>query len=98
MRTTLTLEDDLAEALKERAHRSGRSFKEVVNETLRRGLAAGEGPEAAAEPFVVEAAARGFRPGVDPRRLNQLLDELEVGGFGRGGGSAGDGDDEGPAR
>lgn len=39
MRTTLTLDDDLFMALNERARATGRSFKEVVNEVLRRGLA-----------------------------------------------------------
>lgn len=38
MRTTLTLEDTIAEALKKRAYETDRSFKEVVNETLRAGL------------------------------------------------------------
>ena len=39
MRTTLTLDDDVAAKLKMEAHRAGRPFREVVNETLRRGLA-----------------------------------------------------------
>jgi Arc/MetJ family transcription regulator len=39
MRTTLTLDDDLAEALNRAARLTGRSFKAVVHETLRRGLA-----------------------------------------------------------
>ena len=39
MRTTLTLDDDLAEALNRAARLTGRSFKAVVNETLRRDLA-----------------------------------------------------------
>jgi len=34
MRTNLTIEDKLAEALKEAAYRSKKSFKEVVDETL----------------------------------------------------------------
>ncbi|MCY4421970.1 MAG: hypothetical protein OXC06_02750 [Acidimicrobiaceae bacterium] len=38
MRTTLTLDDDLAAALKEQAQRVGQPFKQVVNDTLRRGL------------------------------------------------------------
>jgi predicted transcriptional regulator len=38
MRTTLTLDDDLFMALNERARATGRSFKEVVNEAIRRGL------------------------------------------------------------
>jgi 3-methyladenine DNA glycosylase Tag len=40
MRTTLTIDDQLVRALKEAAHKSNKSFKEVVNETLRAGLAA----------------------------------------------------------
>ena len=40
MRTTLTIEDHLARALKERAHRTGKPFKQVVNEMLRAGLSA----------------------------------------------------------
>ena len=39
MRTTLTLDDDTAKRLKEIAYRTGRSFKSVVNESLRAGIA-----------------------------------------------------------
>jgi len=39
MRTTLTLDDDLAMALHERVRLTGRSFKDVVNEVVRQGLA-----------------------------------------------------------
>lgn len=78
MRTTLTLDDDLARDLKERARRSGRSFKEVVNEALRRALRSGEKPVSRPPRFVVEARACGFRRGVDPLKLNQLSDELEI--------------------
>jgi len=38
MRTTLTIDDQTAAELRERAHRSGKSFKQIVNETLRSGL------------------------------------------------------------
>lgn len=40
MRTTLTIDDQLARTLKALAHRSGQSFKDVVNDTLRSGLTA----------------------------------------------------------
>jgi hypothetical protein len=79
MRTTLTLDDDIAKTLQERARRSGESFKEVVNETLRRGLR-----EKAASPlprFEVKAKACGFHRGVDVLHLNQLNDELEIEDF-----------------
>ena len=82
MRTTLTLDDDLAEALNRLARHSGCSFKHVVNDTLRRGLAVGASPSPGDNPrFVVEPQACGFRPGIDPLRLNQLLDQLETEDF-----------------
>ena len=42
MRTTLTLDDDVAMLLNRRVQESGQSFKEVVNRVLRTGLLAGE--------------------------------------------------------
>ena len=39
MRTTLTIEDGIAAQLREIAHRSGKSFKAVVNDALRAGIA-----------------------------------------------------------
>jgi hypothetical protein len=39
MRTTLTLDDDVAAKLKADARRAGRPFRDIVNETLRNGLA-----------------------------------------------------------
>ena len=81
MRTTLTIDDDVATALKALAHSSGKTFKAVVNEVIRRGLMTGEKPVPDREPFRVEPARRGFLPGIDPLKLNQLVDELEVDGF-----------------
>ncbi len=78
MRTTLTLEDDVARRLTERTRLTGASFKQVVNETLRAGLEGAEKPAPPLPPFRVIPKAAGFRPGVDVRRLNQLNDELEA--------------------
>ena len=48
MRTTLTIEDRIARDLKKLAHRSGKPFKVVVNETLQAGLEAlGRAPDPA---------------------------------------------------
>jgi hypothetical protein len=74
-RTTLTLDDDLAQQLQERARRSGETFKSVLNATLRRGLRAEERPSRLPK-FVVKSKACGFQPGIDVLRLNQLNDEL----------------------
>jgi plasmid stability protein len=81
MRTTLTLDDDVARQLRRRAKGKHGGFKQVVNETLRRGLATGEKPAAEQPPFEVQAKHCGFRPGVDIFKLNQLLDEEEAGRF-----------------
>ena len=81
MRTTLTIDDDVATALKVLARNSGKTFKAVVNEVMRRGLTTGEKPAPAREPFRVASVRRGFLPGIDPLKLNQLVDELEVDEF-----------------
>lgn len=77
MRTTLTLDDDVAKKLKELARRGGVSFKEVVNSVLRRGLEARE-TSPRRERFTVDTFRSAFQPGVDPGHLNQLADDLEV--------------------
>ncbi len=77
MRTTLTLDDDLAGLLKQRARELGIPFREAVNRTIRAGL----GEEAAARrgraPKTIPHSF-GFRPGVDLDKLGQLADELEA--------------------
>jgi hypothetical protein len=77
MRTTLTLDEDVARQLRELVRRRGTSFKQVVNETLRDGLQRGRKPATRQPPFRVTPKACGFRSGVDLLRLNQLNDELE---------------------
>jgi hypothetical protein len=83
MRTTLTLDDDLARQLHEISRRKGESFKEVVNSTLRRGLHDGKKAVARLPRFKVIPKACGFREGVDVLHLNQLNDELEMEDFQR---------------
>jgi len=76
MRTTLTLERDVAARLKNEARRTGRSLKAVVNDALRRGLGlSGKAPRP--PRFEVTPHAFGFKPGIDLDRLNQLADELD---------------------
>ena len=76
MRTTLTLDDDVADFLREQAQLQSKPFKQVVNDTLRRGMS----PAAREERpiFRVKPLQGGFRAGVDPLKLNQLNDELET--------------------
>lgn len=74
MRTTITLDDDVAAKLKAEVRKSGASFKEVVNETLRKGLFVR--PQAA-EPFEVEAKPLGLRPGLNRESFATLLEQIE---------------------
>ena len=77
MRTTLTLDRDVADAIDREMKRRRESLKTVVNEGLRRGLGlAGKPPEPTR--FKVEPRSLGMFPGIDPDKLNQLVDELEV--------------------
>lgn len=77
MRTTLTLDDDVAAKLKEIARRRKMPFKQAVNTVLRRGLVAPD-VRARRPRFRIEAFDSLFRAGIDPLRLNQLSDELEA--------------------
>jgi hypothetical protein len=76
VRTTLTLDDDVAAQLRDEAARQGLPFKQVLNRTLRLGLRAASGATGRT-PFRTEARRLGLRPGFDPTKLNQLADDLE---------------------
>jgi hypothetical protein len=76
MRTTLTLERDVADRLKLEIRRSGKAMKAVVNEALRLGLGLA-GKPVRPRRFEVRPHAFGFKPGIDLDRMNQLVDELE---------------------
>ena len=76
MRTTVAIDDDLFDKLKESAARRRLPFTRIVNEALRRGLAAQRPRQARRTPFRIEPFDSAFRAGVDPLRLNQLVDDL----------------------
>jgi hypothetical protein len=73
MRTTLTLDPDVADRLRALARERGLPFKQVVNSVLRRGLHDGPSPA----PFQVEARPLGLRPGIDLDRALELAARLE---------------------
>ena len=77
MRTTLTLDEQIAKALKDAAHRTGKPLKHVVNETLRAGLAAGHASAKARRYRVKPAALGGFIGSVDLHNALRLADTLE---------------------
>jgi len=77
MRTTLTLDPDVAERLEQAIQRDGRGLKATVNEALRIGLGLAERPSEPAR-FKIRAFVDGLQPGLEPDKMNQLLDELEA--------------------
>ena len=77
MRTTVTLDKDVEQLLRDAMHRSRRSFKETLNAALRTSLS-GKTARSSRAPFVVKARPMGLRPGIDPVSFNRLADDLEV--------------------
>jgi hypothetical protein len=80
MRTTLTLDDDLAGLLKQRARELGIPFEEAVNRTIRAGIGEATATGRDAAPKTISHSF-GFRPGIDLDKLGQLADELEAEAF-----------------
>jgi hypothetical protein len=76
MRTTVTLDADVEHLIRKAMERGRASFKQVLNEAVRRGL---KGEDDDPRPdFVVEARPMKLRSGIDPARLRDLDDELET--------------------
>lgn len=73
MRTTITLDPDLAAKLRAMARERGISFKEAVNGAIRRGLAR----SLQAQPYRVPVRPMGLRRGIDLDQALQLAGELE---------------------
>jgi hypothetical protein len=78
MRTTVTLEDDLAERIADLARETRKPFRVVLNDALRRGLEESIPPE---PKFVIKPHPGHLRPGIDDRRLNELAGELDIEDF-----------------
>jgi hypothetical protein len=75
LRTTLTLDEDVAAKLTSEARRSGRSFREVVNEALRRGLSSRRTASRAAAFRVIARDLGALRPGLTLDRVSDLLEQ-----------------------
>ncbi len=75
MRTTLSIDDDVAKLLNQEIRRSGAPFKQVVNHFLRLGLMAAK--RAPGKPFVVHPRKLGLPHGVSYDNIAELLEEIE---------------------
>ena len=72
MKTTITLDTEVEQRLREAMQQQGKSLKEILNEALRRGLGLSQ------QQFEVKSRPLRLRPGLDPARLSGLDDDLEV--------------------
>ena len=75
MRTTLTLDEDIAKLLRSEMRRSGASLKTVVNRFLRIGLMTSGKP--ARKRFVVNPRPLGLPAGLSYDNVEELLEALE---------------------
>jgi hypothetical protein len=76
MRTTLTLDPDVARKARQYAGKHGTPFKDVVNRALRIGLEALERKQAP-PPFHTEPKPLGLRSGVSLDNIAEVLDQLD---------------------
>ena len=78
MRTTLTIDDDIAMLVEQEVRQTGESFKGTVNRLLRQGLMAGR-EKGTKKPFVVTPFPLGVGEMLDRHngKVSALLDELE---------------------
>lgn len=74
MRTTVTLEPDIAAKLKLVARERGVSFKSALNSALRAGL---DGASMQKAPYRMPSRSMGVRPGLQLDQALQLAGDLE---------------------
>lgn len=75
MRTTLTLDPDVARLIDDAVHRERRPMKQVINDALRRALRAPA--DSTVPPYRLRPHQSAVRPGLDLSGFNRLADELE---------------------
>jgi predicted GNAT family N-acyltransferase len=74
MRTTLTLDPDVARLVDQAVHRGRTSMKQVINDALRRALSQ---PPSHRQPYHLPVHEATLQPGFDLAGFNRLADELE---------------------
>jgi hypothetical protein len=75
MRTTLSIDEDVASLLSREIKKSGLTFKGAVNHYLRMGLMAAKQP--AGKPFIVKPRSLGLPAGLSYDNVGELLEKIE---------------------
>lgn len=74
----MTLKDELVDLLEAERQRTGKSMKVTINELLFEALRARKQP-LKPRPYESRTADLGLKPGIDPLKFNQLVDQLQTG-------------------
>ena len=75
------MDDSLFHRLVTVAERTHRSFKDVLNETIKAGLSLTNSVLDEPPPFAVQAVDSRIKAGIDEGRLNAYVDDLDVEAF-----------------
>lgn len=76
MRTTLSIDDDLAVYVKKQVRKTGEPLKAVVNRYIRLGIMSDLLPEKS-EPFEIKPFPLGLKPGLSYDSISELIEETE---------------------
>jgi hypothetical protein len=76
MRTTLTLDEDVAGKIRQEMRRTGQTFRDVVNTAVRIGLLRPR-PQKTQGKFVVRARSLDARPGLNYSNISDLIEQIE---------------------
>jgi hypothetical protein len=76
MRTTINISDGILSELHERARQRRRPFREILEETIQRGLSAT--PATPVTPVSIETHRVGIKPAYQGLSMNQLYDQIEA--------------------
>jgi len=77
VRTTLTIDPDVARSLEEEARRQGKTFKQMLNETLRKGLEPARARDRPTLRYRNRADEAPVQPGIEPTTLAQIAEEID---------------------
>jgi hypothetical protein len=81
VRTTINISDGILSELHERARQRRRPFREILEETLQRGLSAT--PPSSLQQVSIQTHRVGIKPAYRGLSMNQLYDQIEAEDAGR---------------
>lgn len=77
-RTTLAIDEDLIPKIKVLMNKNNKSLRKTVNELIRAGFTNQRIQKEMKSKYKAPTFAMGLRTGIDPHKLNQFYDLLEM--------------------